>query len=240
MTESLPQNSVIISAQWDYFCSAFIYKQLIEKYRTDVVLVEQELLRRTWYLEQFKLWYPELAEKCSSQISAYLADLELFESNKSFDAQRLQAKYEDVLNAFIDKTIADGRNVYITSDVFEREPNVAKSYDKVPNGLSFRLEKQRVPREINVSDFNPDKLSATINKFSGRLYDGARLMTANAFVNMGFYAMRSIQAPGVDSVFITKQIVSAGSAFRSALKIDPKNASALKSLQVIDNLAKSK
>lgn len=234
MTEKLPTNSVIISSQWDFFCSAFIYKQNVEKYRTDIVLVEQELLRRTWYLEQFRLWYPELAAKCSSEINAYLADVELFESGKPFDANKLQAKYEAMINAFIDESKASGNSVYITSDVFEREPNVGKSYEKVPDGLAFRLEKEKKHWPVSVPDYTDEKIINSLKKYHGRLYDATRQLLANSYINSGYYAMRTIQA-ATDSSFAASQLATAESVFKSALKIDPQNPNATKALQAISS-----
>jgi len=54
MIDPLPKNSVIISSQWDYLCSGFMYKQIVEKYRPDIIMIEKELLRRTWYPSQLK------------------------------------------------------------------------------------------------------------------------------------------------------------------------------------------
>ena len=233
MTEKLPQNSVIISSQWDFFCSAFIYKQNVEKYRTDIVLVEQELLRRTWYLEQFRLWYPDLASKCTAEIDAFLADLELFESAKPFDAQRLQTRYEAMINAFIDQSKTSGNSVYITSDVFEREPNIGKAYERIPDGLAFRLEKEKKPWPVSAPDFADEKILNSLKKYHGRLYDATRQLLANSYTNAGYYAMRTIQAVPNDSSFVASQLASAETAFKSALRIDPQNPNATKALQAI-------
>jgi hypothetical protein len=43
MVESLEPNALLLSAQWDYFCSAFWYLQRFEGLRPDVVMIEKEL-----------------------------------------------------------------------------------------------------------------------------------------------------------------------------------------------------
>ncbi|MDY0082971.1 MAG: DUF2723 domain-containing protein, partial [Ignavibacteriaceae bacterium] len=49
LINSLPHNSIIFSYQWDYFISASYYFQIVEKFRDDVIIIDKELLRRSWY-----------------------------------------------------------------------------------------------------------------------------------------------------------------------------------------------
>jgi hypothetical protein len=85
LVDNLEPNAIIISAQWDYWVSAFWYKQKIEGYRPDITLIEKELLRRTWYLNQLKRWYPKEVYACSGTLGSYLDQLELFESGQPYD-----------------------------------------------------------------------------------------------------------------------------------------------------------
>ena len=43
---TVPENSIIFSYQWDYFISASYYYQFVEDYRRDVTVIDKELLRR--------------------------------------------------------------------------------------------------------------------------------------------------------------------------------------------------
>jgi len=56
---SMESNAILISSQWDYFVGPFMYEQIVEHKRSDVVIVEKELMRRTWYPLQFELQYPQ-------------------------------------------------------------------------------------------------------------------------------------------------------------------------------------
>ena len=44
MCEGIEEEGVVLSAQWDYWCSAFWYKQRIEQYRPDIIMIEKEIL----------------------------------------------------------------------------------------------------------------------------------------------------------------------------------------------------
>ena len=63
MVNNLEPNPIIISAQWDYFVSAFMYKQRFEGLRADAAIIDQELLRRTWYPAKIKKLYPDIFQK---------------------------------------------------------------------------------------------------------------------------------------------------------------------------------
>ncbi len=152
VVDNLEPNAVIISAQWDYFCSAFWYLQKVEGYRKDIVLIEKELLRRTWYLEQLRRWYPEVIERSKNEIVSYLQQLEKFESEQPYDANEIQLRYERLLQSFIEKNI-DERPVYITFDIlqneYDRRPFL--QYEQIPQGFAIRLLREN--REV-ATDFS--------------------------------------------------------------------------------------
>lgn len=141
MLESVEPNALVLSAQWDYFCSAFWYLQRFEGYRPDVVMIEKELLRRTWYVRKVQKDFPELSEKCTKEITAFLEDLEQFESGKPYNQVRIQARWTAMLNSLIETNI-DERPVYVTVDVLQTEPEVGVAYKKVPQGFALRLSKR--------------------------------------------------------------------------------------------------
>ncbi|MCX7909466.1 MAG: DUF2723 domain-containing protein [Ignavibacteria bacterium] len=143
IVDNLEPNAVVLSSQWDYFCSAFWYLQQVEGYRKDVVLIEKELLRRTWYLEQLRRWYPKVINKSKEEMEKFLEQLELFESEKPFDAQEIQFRFENLLRSFVSKNIEE-RPIYITYDILQNELDRRPflDYEQVPQGFALRLLKE--------------------------------------------------------------------------------------------------
>ena len=109
LVDNLQQEAIIISAQWDYWCSAFWYKQRVEDYRRDVVLIEKELLRRTWYLDQLQKWYPHVTGPCKQEIEEFLThlavDLRVASSTQNQAFNALLFLYREVLGIDIDEQI---------------------------------------------------------------------------------------------------------------------------------------
>ena len=129
------QNAIVLSYQWDYFCSPFYYLQQAEDLRTDLIMIEVKLLKRSWYLAQLKNSYPALMEKSHNALVRFARELDKFEHGRAYDAREIQAAYSALINSFIRENIAD-RAVYITC---EMEKEIGAGFQRVPEGLVFRL-----------------------------------------------------------------------------------------------------
>ncbi len=207
LVDNLDSNAIIISAQWDYWCSAFWYKQKVEGYRTDVSLVEKELLRRTWYLGQLEKWHPEITGQCSEEMDIFHEELEKFESELPYDNAEIQRRFVAMINCFIDKNYGH-RPVYITMDIMQTDPDIAKDYLKIPQGFALRLEKEsNFP--LSAAHIDISRFKESLSYGSGHLIDGIRNITTANFVNIGRYALS------------LGQKAVAEQAFNMAIDIDP-------------------
>lgn len=191
MIDPLPRNSVIISSQWDFLCSGFLYKQVVEGYRPDIIMVEKELLRRTWYPSQMKRQYPFL-NTIDSKLTPFLTELQKFENGQDYSAELLQVNYISVLDAVVDSSIAYRKPIFITLEVLQQESELAQRYAKIPQGLAFRIMNPppsglpELPLPLLKSSFEP--LISSLKNKKGHLYDGLASITANQVLNLAQYA----------------------------------------------------
>lgn len=153
LTDQLPKNSIVLSSQWDYFCSAFMYKQKIEGYRPDIVLIEKELMRRTWYPRMVQRWYPEVYKKSQKEFEAYTTYLSLFENEKPFEASKLQRLYIVLLRSIIEN--AGSKVVFATPEVIQSENGLAEGYKAIPQGLVLQIAKKEIDTNFSVKKINP-------------------------------------------------------------------------------------
>ncbi len=136
-------NAIIMTRQWDYFCSAAWYLQTVENVRPDVTLIDKELLRRTWYAPWLLQRYPTVMGRIQDEVDAYMPHLELFESDsKTFNLNQtnvrdIQQRFVELLNAFLEKNL--DRPVYITPEMLNEEPGFAQGYERRPAGPLVRL-----------------------------------------------------------------------------------------------------
>ena len=139
------KNSVIFSYEWDYFVSPSYYFQYVEHYRSDITIVDKELLRRSWYYHQLDNDHPELLKDMVNDVSSFLQALVPFESGENFNANLLETDYRRIMTDLV-ATNVNKRDFYISPELFENEMQkgqftLPKGYTLVPDILMFKVVK---------------------------------------------------------------------------------------------------
>lgn len=146
-----------VTRHWNLFSPAY-YLQQVEGLRPDVVLVDQELLRRTWYLETLARRWPWLATGAGPALPAYRLELEKFEEGRPYDFETIQSRFQGLGNALIEAAMRQGWPVFLSPEVEYRygetveeryierllgQPpaadGVGEKYAWYPEALLFRL-----------------------------------------------------------------------------------------------------
>ncbi|MBA4311047.1 MAG: hypothetical protein C0417_00270 [Chlorobiaceae bacterium] len=200
MFKSVDENSIIISYQWDYFISAAYYLQLVEKERTDVVVIDKELLRRSWYYNQLQDRYPRLLSSLKVEVNNILKELNKFERNEPYNPNVIEYHYQRMIQRIIEKNI-DNHSIYITPEI---EDQYIQGYYKIPSGLAFKLAKSPLNialKDVNYQFIEPDKENIYTK--------GIRNLYARSYMNYGLY-YNSIGQP-----------MQADKYFQLASKTDP-------------------
>ncbi len=218
MMDNLEPNAIIISSQWDYWCSAFWYYKTVEKRRTDVTLIELELLRRTWYPLQLQLFDKKTCESCKSYFDDYMQTLDLFESGDQYNPMEIQSQYVNMINCIIDNNF-DKRPIYVTLDVIQKEQDIAGYYRKIPRGFAFKLDKSEDNPNISVDNIDISLLSRSIKKNSGHLAEGIAATSSLNLSVAGNYALSY------------NDFNTAKKAYQKALLLDPNNQMAIEGMK---------
>ena len=136
--KSVAPGGIVLSYQWDNWVSAAYYFQHVKGIRKDIVVIDKELSRRSWYLKQLTKNYPWLMEKSKKEVSEFLAEVYKFEHDLPYDGSQIETKYINMLNSFIGKNI-DNVPVYVTNEI---EKEIGYGYTRIPEGLVYRLNKK--------------------------------------------------------------------------------------------------
>lgn len=132
---SVAADAIVLSYQWDYFCSPLYYLQLVENQRPDVTMIEVQLLRRSWYLTQLEKNHPDIMRGSELELATYRRELHAFENGLPYDPAVIQSRYIGLINALIARALPR-RPVYVTCEI---EPEIGAGLQRVPEGLVFRL-----------------------------------------------------------------------------------------------------
>ena len=160
---SLPRNSLVLTHDWT-FVSPALYLQHIEQVRPDVVVLDTELLRRSWYFKYVKKVAPWLVQSNERQISAFVTELAKYESGIPYDANLITEKYVAMINGFVSSSLYNQHPAHILLNLEAKEadpqtfrewerslgrppfitlgvmPNaIGAGYQWVPESLAFRL-----------------------------------------------------------------------------------------------------
>ncbi len=155
---SAKPNSLIISSQWDFFVAASIYYQYVKGERTDLIIIDKELLRRSWYIRHMQIHFPQIYEKSKVEFETYYAELLKFEketsrytnprteSDKS-ELIKINNSFMELLNSLVSKNYND-RVIYITAEIENAKNEIfGREYLRIQEGVLLRLVK-------NINEYN--------------------------------------------------------------------------------------
>jgi hypothetical protein len=178
MFNSVDKNSIIISYQWDYFVSAAYYLQLVEEERQDIVIIDKELLRRSWYYVQLQNRYPWLLQQIKIQVNNFLTELNKFEHNLPYNSEVIEYYYQQVIRGIVENNVSI-RSVYITPEI---EDQYTQGFYKIPSGLTFKLSKTISHEMLKKTEYS---FSKTVDE---NIYtDGIKNLYARSYLNYGLY-----------------------------------------------------
>ncbi|MCZ6775707.1 MAG: DUF2723 domain-containing protein [Ignavibacteria bacterium] len=213
MFASLEPDALVFSFQWDYWVSASYYYQFVKGVRPDVVVVDKELLRRSWYLEELDERHPWLLRESETEVEAFRTELYKFEHDLPYNPNLIQARFVAMISSFIWKSLIS-RPVYVTREI---EPEFTQGLQRVPHGLALRL----MPDTL----FHPTSMpSIAYRSFeqAGRLEDMIKRLYAWAFIAQGVYEYKKGGNP-----------VNAERLLKRALEFDKSSAEARRWINAI-------
>jgi len=175
---SLPQNSLVLSYQWDTFVAASLYYRNVDRLRPDVIVIDKELLRRSWYASQVHSRYPFIFPNDNPIYQEYQDNLRLFENNLPYDPNVIERSYSNFIREIILGAMKDGRDVFAGPEI---EDQYLHGFSKVPYSLLFelrtdtnyisftetRLDGYRAARKVN-NDYSHQILNFYSRMFQAR------------------------------------------------------------------------
>ena len=178
MFASLQPGALVMSYQWDFWVSASYYVQGVRRERTDVLVIDKELLRRSWYLDELDRRVPEFMARCGPEVGAFRKELFKFEYGLPYDGSVIEARFVGMIRAMLAKGMED-RPVYVTPEI---EGEFTAGWVRVPEGLAFRVVGDTAFHPTPFPDFRVRGLAR-----EGRLEDVVWRMYGNAYLARGDY-----------------------------------------------------
>jgi tetratricopeptide (TPR) repeat protein len=215
---------MLLTLDWQVYSPMF-YMQELESYRRDVVVIDINQLRRSWYFGYLERAYPETMRRARKQVDAFLEDLRHWESDPSlFERdvslnQRIASRHRDLILTLVANHVRSA-SVHITQEIAaypeggpEREwiQQILEAYQIVPDGLVFRLygdEEIHSPAQVKLATRG---LNDGTLKFADD--DVVRIKVLPVYSGMSYNRGRCFAGAG--------RYKEAIAAYNEALAIDP-------------------
>lgn len=141
---------LLLTGDWQLY-SPWLYYRHVEGFRPDALVVDFNLLRRSWYLRQYlPRHYPALMTACREEAETFGHELDRFEQGRPYDPNRIQTAFTGLLNAMI-RHVQPGAGAALTLPV---EAGVGTGFTWIPEGLVMRLAPASpVPAAATPADF---------------------------------------------------------------------------------------
>ena len=224
-------DGLLLTQDWQV-ASPMFYAQEVEQRRPDVKVVDVNLLRRSWYFDYLKRAHPGLMNRSGEKINVYLELLKLWERDPgAFDrnqelTRRISMSFLDVIQSMVRNEISVAP-VYITNDLLAANQTngyltkwIPQTYQLVPQGLVFNLVTDQKFHDL------PDQHLRTRGLTDGTVHfandDVVRHKVLPAYTSMLTNRGRYLA--------LFNQHERAIAAFREALALDPKSATAQQGL----------
>jgi Protein O-mannosyl-transferase TMEM260-like len=231
LLSTIEPNGLLLTQDWQVAAPMF-YEQQVEQRRTDVKVVDVNLLRRSWYFDYLKRAHPGLVERSRDRIDAYVEDLKEWERDPGAFArsqpltQKISVAFLEMVRSIVTNEIRFAP-VYITNDLLAANQLnsyltqwIPQTYQLVPEGLVFYLASDQSFHD------SPDVRLETRGLADGSVRfekdDVVNLKILSAYTSMLINRGRYLAA--------FNQPARAVIAFKEALTLDPNLAAAREGL----------
>jgi len=183
---SAEENGIIFSYQWDYFVSASYYFQQVEGFRKDVIVIDKELLRRSWYFDQLNNNYPGIFEGLEDEVSTFRRALVPFEREENYNPSLLEEYFRKIMTGLVKKR-RDEHPYYIGPEIIDNEMrkgefSLPPGTTLVPCGLLYKVVSDTSYVDAVVPEINI-RWSDKTNRFT----ENIKQFVSRALINRAIY-----------------------------------------------------
>jgi hypothetical protein len=231
MQNSVAPHGMLLTADWQVY-SPFLYFREVVQVRRDIVVIDLQMLRRSWYYDYLKTQYPDLIKDNQNAVDAFLVELHHWEqepqafANSAALSRQISDRFLEMVLSFVSSQLRQAP-VYITSDVgtgamsenLDLTQALTQNYQLTPEGLLFELRTDR--------DFHPDVTELNTRGLADGTFrfaadDVVSLKVLAAYVTMITNRGRYLEAYGRDD--------DAMQFYERALRLDPNSTLAQRAM----------
>lgn len=155
---SAPDSAIILTNWWDFYAPSFYLQNVLEE-RKDLIIIDKELLRRSWYYDYLKKAYPEILKKSDRELSDFLFYLHQFEYGNLKDTLGIQKSFIQLIKSFFGKNL-QRRHFFLSLPSLDYDlPQILEGSKVIPYGILFEIRGDTVyqPFDYQRLNYRPPK-----------------------------------------------------------------------------------
>ncbi|OGC90966.1 MAG: hypothetical protein A2W25_07755 [candidate division Zixibacteria bacterium RBG_16_53_22] len=139
MAASIEPKGIAIVENWDFY-SPWLYMRFEENFRPDMVLLDKELMRRSWYIDFIRRYHPDIYDHSRQAFEEFLEKVESYDRGKWYNPYVLDEAYYGMFNAILQNE-ASIRPIY-TNMISDK--TLLAGQPLIPGGIMFRFDNPSV------------------------------------------------------------------------------------------------
>ncbi len=113
---SVVKPNALVLTNYDPFYFTTVYYQFVENRRTDITVIDINLIKNSWYIDWLRLHHPTLMERHNETLISYEAIIRKAERDDAIHPLLLSERYLQLINAILDTSWNVAKPVYLTFD----------------------------------------------------------------------------------------------------------------------------
>ena len=138
---------LVLTKDWQ-FHAPFLYLQRLQGFRSDLTVINLNLLRYSWYLKHLDRATPPAMQACAAERRAYETLLRAWENNAAVPPEDLTRTYNALVEALIRRHLDHQKEVHPGLPI---EDGIGAAYTWQPRALTFQLLRQPTKRPLKTS-----------------------------------------------------------------------------------------
>ncbi len=140
---------LILCDIWDVY-APYLYIRFVENREPAKIMLDKELMRRSWYYDFIRQAYPEVYNRSKKEMDEFVRAVYPFENKQNFDPEFLEQKYQAVFKSIIEQSFGE-INIYTA---LAKPEAFQENYVQIPEGLLYRVIRNIEYRPYSLPEFD--------------------------------------------------------------------------------------
>jgi hypothetical protein len=149
LANSMQPDGLTLVENWDFY-SPWLYLHFAENYRPDTKMLDKELMRRSWYVDFIRRYFPDIYARSKPEFEEFLRQVEPYEHGRPYNSDAIDNAYYGMLHAVIEH---ESTITPVCTNIFDDQKLVSGNA-LAPDGILFRFHPENAFLESPLFSFD--------------------------------------------------------------------------------------